>query len=350
LGAFPDSWKISVVKILEKSGKEDYREPKAYRPISLLPVFAKVLEKLLITRITYYLENKGLLNKRQYGFTAQRSTVDAIAAAVAFIKKAYKTKGFALLIALDIIGAFDNAWWPIILDSLRNMKCSKNLYYLTKSYFTNRYAKLWYQNIQTVKKLSRGCPQGSACGQGFWNVIFNSCLNLKFPSGVEEIGFADDTLLEAMATNVTDLELKVNHALDLLSKWSICNKLEFNPKKTSVVLFTKNINYAAPKLFNNNNNNNLHIYTACDFCFRSRSPMFLGNHELNLSNSFKYLGVHIDSKLTWKVHVNYIRTKAQQLIMALMSFAKKSHGLNNNALEIIYKGAVIPIISYACPV
>ncbi len=177
------------------------------------------------------------------------------------------------------------------------MKCSKNLYYLTKSYFTNRYAKLWYKNIKTVKKLSRGCPQGSACGPGFWNIIFNSCLNLKFSSEIEEIGSADDTLLEAMTTNITDLKLKVNHALDLSSKWSICNKLEFNPKKTSVVLFTKNINYTAPRLF-------------------------LGNHELNVSNSFKYLGVHIDSKLTWKVHVNYIKTKAQ-LIMALMSFAKK---------------------------
>jgi hypothetical protein len=82
------------LRYIKKSGK-DYREPKAYRPISLLRVFAKVLEKLLIIRITYYLENKGLSNKRQYGFTAQRSTVETIAAAVAFIKKAYKMKGFA---------------------------------------------------------------------------------------------------------------------------------------------------------------------------------------------------------------------------------------------------------------
>ncbi len=45
---FPTQWKISVIKVIPKAGKNDYRSASSYRPISLLSVFAKVLEKLLI--------------------------------------------------------------------------------------------------------------------------------------------------------------------------------------------------------------------------------------------------------------------------------------------------------------
>jgi hypothetical protein len=109
-GLFPDIWKIIVVKILKKPNKSDYTSPKAYRPISLLSVFAKVLEKLLINRISFYLKSNNLLNENQFGFMPQKSTIDAINRAVNFVKNTFETKGYALLIALDISGAFDNAF------------------------------------------------------------------------------------------------------------------------------------------------------------------------------------------------------------------------------------------------
>ncbi len=73
------------------------------------------------------------------------------------------------------------------------------------------------------------------------------------------------------------------------------------------------------------------------------------NHDLGITSYFKYLGLNIYSKLNWKVHTNYVKTKAFQLVM-ISSFAKNKFGLKSRALEIIYKGDVIPIISYACPI
>jgi hypothetical protein len=173
LGIFPEKWKTSIIKVIRKSGDRDYTKPNAYRPISLLSIFVKILEKLLINRINYYLNSNGLLDENQYGFTPQKSTIDAIHSAVVFVWQAFEKHGYTLLITLDIVGAFDNAWWPMILDCLWEMACPGNLYRLTKSYFSNRTAKLRFQNIQVLKRLTKGCPQGSSCGPGFWNVIFN---------------------------------------------------------------------------------------------------------------------------------------------------------------------------------
>jgi hypothetical protein len=324
-GIFPDIWKISCVKIIKKPNKTDYTSPKAYRPISLIPVLGKILEKLLINRITFYLRNHQLLNEKQFGFAPQKSTIDAIDSAVKFIKKSFESKGFCVLIALDISGAFDNAFWPAILNNLRDYKCPENLYWLTESYFNNRFAKLWFNNKELTKSLSKGFPQGSACGPGFWGILYNTLLNLKLPDGIEIQGFTDDTLLMISSKTINELELKTNEALIQVFEWSLRNKFEFNALKITKVLFTKNIIYLKPKLI-------------------------LNSTELIISNSLNYLGVIIDSKLSWKMHVNNLKTKALQLIMNINSFAERKFGLNRRSLEIIYKGAIITILSYGIPV
>jgi hypothetical protein len=244
---------------------------------------------------------------------------------VNFVKNTFQSKGYALLIALDISGAFDNAFWPIILNNLKDLKCPKNLFYLTKSYFSNRKAKLWFNNNEFEKVLTKGCPQGSSCGPGFWSILYDTLLSLRLPNEVNIQGFADDTLLMISSQTISDLETKANQALNVIYQWSIKNKLEFNFSKTVTVVFTKNINYSKPKIY-------------------------LNTTELKISNSMLYLGVQLDSKLIWKSHINQLKAKSLRLVMNLIGFAKKSYGLNRKSLEIIYKGAVIPIISYGCPV
>jgi hypothetical protein len=75
--------------------------------------------------------------------------------------------------------------------------------------------------------------------------------------------------------------------------------------------------------------------------------MFRGE-ELTVKTSLKYLGLIIDSKLLWKEHINYIRTKSTQILMRLLIYSKNYYGLNSTALSTIYKGAIIPIIAYGC--
>ena len=83
-GLFPKQWKRSIILPIVKPGKEGMNEVCKYHPISLLNIGGKVLEKLLIDRINHHLYSNNLLNKNQYGFIPQKSTVDAALAAKEF--------------------------------------------------------------------------------------------------------------------------------------------------------------------------------------------------------------------------------------------------------------------------
>ena len=124
-GHFPKQWKCSIIIPIVKPGKEGCNEANKYRPISLLNVGGKVLEKLLIDRVNHHVYSNNLLNENQYGFLPQRSTVDAAMAAKCFAKANLQQRNFVIMISLDVKGVFDAAWWPSILCNLRDLRCPK---------------------------------------------------------------------------------------------------------------------------------------------------------------------------------------------------------------------------------
>jgi hypothetical protein len=79
----------------------------------------------------------------------------------------------AILVSLDVKCAFDAAWWPSIMNTLKEFNCPKNVYNLAESYFSRRMAILSTNSIQIEKEVSKGFPQGSCCGAGFWNIQYN---------------------------------------------------------------------------------------------------------------------------------------------------------------------------------
>lgn len=74
-GHFPDAWKVAVIKFINKPGK-DKTDIGSYRPIGLLSVFGKLLEKILVDILTFDLEQRRCLVDNQYGFRKQKSTID----------------------------------------------------------------------------------------------------------------------------------------------------------------------------------------------------------------------------------------------------------------------------------
>ena len=157
-----------------KHGKNGLNEVHKYRPINLINIGGKVLQKLLIDIINHHLQSNSLLNKNQYGFLPQKSTVDAALAAKVFAHSHLQQRNYVIMISLDVMVASDAAWWPSMLGDLR---CPSNLYNLTRSYFSNRVAIFHSSTYRVERKVSMGCPQGSCCGSGFWNVLYNTLLN-----------------------------------------------------------------------------------------------------------------------------------------------------------------------------
>ena len=202
-------------------------------------VGGKVLEKLLIDRILHHLHSNNLLSNNQYGFTPQRGTIDAAMTLKDFVQQALSQKHIVLMTSLDVKGAFDAAWWPSILFNLKSLKCPKNLFKLAESYFSNRSATLILNTYKAEKQVSKGCPQGSCSGLGFWNILYDTLLKLEFSNRTKVIAFAGDFIVLTKGAQIKEVENYANQDLKMIEKWAKENKIQFNDNKSQTLLISK---------------------------------------------------------------------------------------------------------------
>jgi hypothetical protein len=326
-GYFPREWKIAKIILITKPGKEDSLDPSKYRPISLINIGGKVLEKLLINRIMYHMYQTEYLSDSQYGFTPQKSTTDAAMAVKQFIEPELEKGKVVIMASLDVKGAFDAAWWPAILKGLRDAKCPQNLYRLTQDYFRERRAIISFNSNTVEKNITKGCPQGSCCGPGLWNIQYNSLLTLKYTNHTKAVAFADDLLIMIKAESIREAENIANVEMCKISAWAGDNKIRFNEHKSKVILMTRRKRKE-----------------------RKEIDIYLNNKPLIQEHSLKYLGIIFDSKLTFKEHINYVAEKCTKLIFTLSKSAKLNWGLKHQALKTIYTGGILPLLLYGAPI
>jgi hypothetical protein len=207
---FPRIWKRAKIIPIVKPGKETSDDISKYRTISLINTAAKALEKVLINRIMHDMNSNNLMSKNQYGFTPQTCTVDAVMALKAFVQDSLNDGQYVALISFDIKGAFDAAWWPSILTSLKTLKCPRNLYNFCVSYFNERSASLLLNSSIDQRKISKVCPQGSASGPGFWKLQYNSLLNVEYTKNTKVIAYADDLMILTKGKSQVEVENYAN--------------------------------------------------------------------------------------------------------------------------------------------
>ncbi|GBP00885.1 Retrovirus-related Pol polyprotein from type-1 retrotransposable element R1 [Eumeta japonica] len=223
LGYFPRAWKVAAIKVILKPGKEDYARPKSYRPIGLLPVLGKTVERMLVGRLQWHLMPK--LQATQYGFTPQRGTEDALYDLMTHIYQELNLKKIVLMVSLDIEGAFDNAWWPALETQLRALGCPVNLHGLVRGYLRDREVVVKYAGGECRKGTSKGCIQGSIAGPTFWNLILDSLLRELGELGVYVQAFADDVVLMFSGQSASSIEEEANRVLARVHCWGVRNKL-----------------------------------------------------------------------------------------------------------------------------
>ncbi|KAJ2939044.1 hypothetical protein O0L34_g19024 [Tuta absoluta] len=320
---FPKSWKIAFSKIIPKPSCTNFSDPSSFRPIGLINVFGKLLEKLIMNRLTHYMNINGKSSEKQYGFKQQTSTVTAIHGALDIIKEAKSRGEHAIAVSLDIKSAFNNAWWPAIFHRLRKINCPPNLYNILMSYINNRKVYMKFADCKVSKEMSRGCIQGSVCGPTLWNLILDELLSTSLPMGCHMQAYADDVLLVCHAKNISELEMNTNIALKIITQWGEGVKLEFGPAKTQVIGFTNKSQ-------------------KCQIIVHGQSVKFV--------NQIKYLGVIIDRKLNFIKHTEYILNKAKHLFNKLSIFVRPTWGVHPENIKTIYLQVIEPIICYASSV
>ena len=191
-GIVPDKLKIAkVIPIYKKSNVDVFSN---YRPVSLLPCFSKILERLVFDRCTDYIDANGILNDKQFGFRPKHSTYMAIAQLVDKINTAVEKHETTIGIFLDLSKAFDTIDHNILLYKLEYYGFRGVVLEWFKNYLNNRKQYVFHNNCKSdLKDIVCGVPQGSILGPLLFILYVNDIIHTS--NVLDFILFADDTTI-----------------------------------------------------------------------------------------------------------------------------------------------------------
>ena len=206
-----------------------------YRPISIIPVVAKVFERIICNQAYTFLTNNNILSNCQSGFRCLHSTVTALLEATNDWAYNIDCGNVNSVVFLDLKKAFDTVNHSILLSKLNvyGFGCSMNNWFA--SYLHDRSQKCFVNNLLSdYCTLLCGIPQGTILGPLLFLIYINdlpNCLEHSKPRM-----YADDTHLTFASNNVEDMNLYLNQDLAKVNEWLVTNKLTLNQSKTEFML------------------------------------------------------------------------------------------------------------------
>ena len=204
-GLVPNMAKLAKIIPIYKA--KDKKNISNYRPISLLPVISKILEKIVHRNLYTFLEKNKFMYASQYGFRKNRSTVNAITELVCHITNAIENKQNTVSVILDLSKAFDTIDHKMLLHKLEFYGVRGLALNWFQSYLTDRKQYVLYNNVQSqTLDITCGVPQGSVLGPILFLVYVNDIANCLTHSKL--ISFADDTTVFFSSKCINDLYIK----------------------------------------------------------------------------------------------------------------------------------------------
>ena len=321
-GVVPSAWKTSTVVPIPK-GKAA-TELSNYRPISLLSVCSKILERHVSSILIDYISDNHLLENSQWGFLAGKSTTTALLSVVHDWHLHLEAKSDVCAVFFDLRKAFDSVPHRPLLHKLENLGIDKFLLNWITSYLTERDQRVVVNGDESSNlPVLSGVPQGSVLGPLLF-IIYVDGVSSVISDKASAILYADDMTLYRPIYTPHDYEL-LQRDINAISRWISDLCMQFNVQKCKYMVFSRK---------------------------RSIVPSLCGlsidDLPLEKVDVYKYLGVYLTSDLCWSVHIDKICAKSKKLVG--MFHRRFFSSMDSESCRLLYKSYIRPHLEYACQV
>ena len=278
---FPSAWKRALVVPIPKAG--NLTQVKNYRPISLLPLPGKILEKLIHQQLSSYLEGDLLLVDEQHGFRKNHSTIHFVSQLTNYISKKLDNRIPTLAAYVDFRKAFDCVQHPLLLAKLGKLGVGTSIINWVRSYLSSREQRVCANGFYSCfQRVTQGVPQGSVLGPLFYIIYANDLSRIVNECKIAM--YADDTVLFTANPDFEESIRNLQNDMNSLNVWCNSNGIMANTEKTKVMVF----------------GNSGMLKKVPPF------EILLNGVQLQTVTAYKYLGITLDTQLSYNLHVNKI--------------------------------------------
>ena len=320
-GVIPKIWKNAILLPILKKGKpvEDFN---SYRPISITSCLGKLSERMINSRLTWWLETSGCLHPNQAGFRAGQRTEDQLFRLSQKVLDGFQKKQHTAAVFVDLKQAYDRVWRKGLYQKLMNSGIQGKMYRWLKQFLTDRTIQTKVNDgLSSKAVLEEGLPQGSPLSCTLFLIFINDLPSiLKTDNAL----YADDLAIWHTSRHPLISKRRLNEDLTTLGEY--CNrwKITVNTNKTVYCIFSLSANVAQKNL-------NISIQ----------------GQQLKKEANPTYLGITLDARLTLNEQMEKAREKAKGRLRLVKRLASTSWGADKNTLRQLYLGYVRSTMDYS---